>query len=220
MNIGRVAGQAETSGHRHWAGRLGAWGWFTWAVRKRVLRDPDNSPSSRSSPQPRTSRNRVHRDRDGELGPCGGGGHPLLPLSGRHLPRRRRISGMRHPYQHLTGPARCNFAVKSANSNCSAPPFGAGARLAPVCARRVEHRPRGRRALLEGLHGAAPWQGNEIGTTKALLASTRESRVKQLVILMASGTARTDHALMFRCPCNSPASRLQRPWLWLRTTEH
>ena len=37
---------------------------------------------------------------------------------------------------------------------------------------------------------------------------------------MASATVRTDHALMFRCPCNSPASRLQRTWLWLHTTEH
>lgn len=65
------------------------------------------------------------------------------------------------------------------DSNCSALPFGAGARLAPVRARRVGHRPRGRRSLLQGLYGAAPWQGNGIGTPGTLRASACEPTVKQ-----------------------------------------
>lgn len=31
--------------------------------------------------------------RDGELGPRGGGGYPLISRPGRHLPRRRRLAG-------------------------------------------------------------------------------------------------------------------------------
>ena len=59
-------------------------------------RNRTNSPSSRSNSHAAC----VHRDLDGELGPRGGGGHPLLSFAGRHLPRRRRISGIRTNTSH------------------------------------------------------------------------------------------------------------------------
>jgi len=129
-------------------------------------RNRTNSPSSRSKAT--RTQTASTGDLDGELGPRGGGGHPLLSLPGRHLPRRRRISGIR-TNTSLSAHARDADVILPSNRPTPtvwhrAPPFGAGARLAPVRARRVGHRPRGSRALLQGFHGAAPWQGNQIGT--------------------------------------------------------
>jgi hypothetical protein len=56
--------------------------------------------SSRSHSQSRSRSPCAHRDRDGELGPRGGGGHPLLSLPDSHLPRRRCIPGIRTNTSH------------------------------------------------------------------------------------------------------------------------
>jgi hypothetical protein len=88
----------------------------------------------------------------------------------------------------------------------------AGARLAPLRARRVRQRPRGRRALLQGLHGPAARQG------KSHQHPNRPNpSVRTLADSFLSGVW-TDHALMFSCPCNSQASRPQRTWRWPRST--
>jgi hypothetical protein len=220
---------------KHWRTDIG-WAWGLGSVlrsplRKRVSRDPiihgvsqttvlllfggrnrTNPPSSRSN----SHSDCVHRDLDGELGPRGGGGHPLLSLPGRHLPRRRGISGTRTNTSHahaLDVILPSNRPTPTVWHPHSAQALGWLLSVPGASGTVLEVVVPYSRASMAQLLGKV---------TKSALPVPEHSAALRFHLQIHGRTSnfRTDPALMVRCPCNSLASRLQRTWHWPHTIEH